>query len=126
MCVNCTKLIDAMTHESVILTQQDAKMAFLAPVRGAATSSRGVLPAPNLFDAMSRVTDPSVSTGAVGREVLGRWSERYQSHKPNDAYGLSGARRYPDRGPIGLPDRPQSAQGRRYGRARAAFFFESI
>ena len=58
MCVNCTKLIDAMTHEAVILTQQDARMAFLAPIRGAATSPEEVhLLRQNLIDALSRVTD---------------------------------------------------------------------
>jgi hypothetical protein len=59
-------------------------MAFPAPVSGRShLAGRGASTASNLIDALSRVTDPSVSTGVPYAERSlrrCRWSERYQSH----------------------------------------------
>jgi hypothetical protein len=48
-----SNLIDAMNHEAIILTQQDAKMAFSPPVWGGVAYARGASGAPNLNDALS-------------------------------------------------------------------------
>jgi hypothetical protein len=52
------QLVDALSHEAVILTQRDAKTAYSAPVLGAASSPGEVhYLRQNLIDALSRVTD---------------------------------------------------------------------
>jgi hypothetical protein len=51
-----------MNHEAIILTQQDAKMAFSPPVWGGVAYARGASGAPNLNDALSHDADILVVT----------------------------------------------------------------